>query len=256
MAKKRSKPPAKKSPASQQTKTTGKHPGRKDSKGRLLCAAANKAGGGCGQPALPGKLVCRYHGGMTPRGPAHPAWKTGEWSNYLPTRYREQAEEILSDPELTSVRKMIVECDLRRTELFGQLESGEAGAIWDELIATKARVDQARADGKRAEVTEAMNRLWAVIDRGANDIQVWKEIYDNQEHRRRLSDTESRRLERMQAYLTAEQVTALAYRIADLVGEVFRESKDQLAIFFDRLTSLEGWERRPRRGETRPDLKH
>ena len=48
------------------------------------CTAHSKqTGAPCRQPVVPGRQVCAYHGGKSPRGLASPHWKHGRYSRAL-----------------------------------------------------------------------------------------------------------------------------------------------------------------------------
>lgn len=46
---------------------------------RKRCTAKNRAGERCRNKAVIGSRVCRMHGGLSPKGPDAPAFKTGFW---------------------------------------------------------------------------------------------------------------------------------------------------------------------------------
>jgi hypothetical protein len=50
----------------------------------IRCSARGKQSGNpCRQPVVPGRQVCYYHGGASPRGLASPHWKHGRDSRAL-----------------------------------------------------------------------------------------------------------------------------------------------------------------------------
>lgn len=73
------------------------------------CAATSKSTGErCKQPAVEGRAVCRFHGGLTPRGPESASWKHGQYSQVvMPERLRKHVERLAGDPDVMSLRRSI-----------------------------------------------------------------------------------------------------------------------------------------------------
>jgi hypothetical protein len=87
----------------------------------------------CKRHAIPGATVCRMHGAKTPRGPDLPQFKSGRYSNFLPTRLAATYRNAAKDPELLSLHSEIALLDARMAELLGRVDTGESGALWGTL---------------------------------------------------------------------------------------------------------------------------
>jgi hypothetical protein len=72
------------------------------------CGAKNRPGAKhpfCQDRPAVGRTRCRRHGGLTPKGPDSPHWKTGEWvKGEKPKALGEQYQESLGDPQLMAYR--------------------------------------------------------------------------------------------------------------------------------------------------------
>ncbi|HAM58270.1 MAG TPA: hypothetical protein DCQ64_23805, partial [Candidatus Rokubacteria bacterium] len=93
-------------------------------------AKAKSTGKRCAQPVVPGREVCRFHGGKSLRGLAHPNLRHGRFSKDLPTRLVQQYEAALLDPELIALREELALVTVRESDLLSRVDTGEAGAHW------------------------------------------------------------------------------------------------------------------------------
>lgn len=114
------------------------------------------------------------HGGTRARGLDHPGYKHGRYSRAFQGENAARFQEILADPELLSTRS-------------------EIGALTLRLEALIARAEEAKpAAGDKA----------------------WGQIIRLSEALAALRNTEMRRLEKLQGYMTLEQAQALARALA------------------------------------------
>lgn len=173
----------------------------------------------CRQSVVPGKEVCHYHGGKTPGGIASPHYKTGRYSKYLPSRMRARYEESRADPELLEMRSEIGLTDARLSELLSRVDSGESGAVWDQLFMLTERAEKERRDGNTKGLAVTLNVLFGVINGGVGDWNTWSDIFKLVEQRRRLVESERKRLVEMQQTVQVERVMVLVDQLALSVRE-------------------------------------
>ena len=138
---------------------------------RAVCGAKTRDGDPCkNAPMLNGR--CRMHGGATPRGPAHGAFKTGRHSKSLPHRLAARYEEAMADETLLEQRSEIALLDVRIDEVVRTVDAKRAPAVWDDLCRL---LDQRRklVESERRRMVEmhqmltteeAMTLLAAVVD--------------------------------------------------------------------------------------------
>lgn len=197
--------------------------GQVNEKGRTICGAETVLEVPCQQSAMPNGR-CRRHGGMTPGGMASPHWKGGK-SKYLPTALMERYEESLSDPELVALREEIALIDTRMTELMEQLEDGISPKTWTEVKALWAEVRTSRGS---TQSTAAFD-LFVKDDehRLINYQRNWTQILDLTERRRKLVDTEQRRLLMSQQMLTVEQAMMMVTACISALREAVFTYADQ-----------------------------
>lgn len=194
----------------------------------MKCKAKTKRGHPCKFNALPGKEVCRYHGGLTPGGSASPHFKHGRYSKYLPAELMGKFNEARRDPDLLSLRDEISLNDVLILSLVEKLPSGGARqswtdlqSAWKELIAAQRRLSNARDDAERSSaqhiVGNVLQRMNTIIEDGAGEAKVWNDIIVSIDNRRKLAQTEARRLADMEQYITSEKAIALVYAILDII---------------------------------------
>lgn len=181
-----------------------------------------------------GTEVCRMHGAKSLRGPANPNFKRGKFSDVLPEGWATQAERMAADPTLLELREHVALVDtMIREELrrLGDAERPDVGVY----AAKRAMSALDRATASRNGV--AAQAAYAKLKEAIREVELQErsraELHRLLDQRRRLVETEHRRIERMKAFVTAEQLTVLAYRFVDLGAEMM----DTLALEVTRLVN-------------------
>lgn len=134
-------------------------------------AHSKRTGKPCRLPAEPGRELCRFHGGRTPRGMDAPTFRHGRYSKAFQAERAERFAAIQADPDLLSTRAEIAALTVRL-----------------EALIERAEESQRDAQGDKA----------------------WGQIIRTSEALAALRTAELRRLEKLQAFMTLEQGLALA----------------------------------------------
>lgn len=184
---------------------------------RQCTATSKRTGKRCRARAMNGRNVCYFHGGMTPRGVASPHFKTGRYSKYLPDKLAEKYQLAQGDPELLGLRDDIALIDARTAELLKQAQTGESGRVWEAVRKTYQDLNMAIKLSNAEDMAGCLQRLDKLIMVGVRDYAIWREITDNLEQRRRLVESERRRLMDMEQMITVERVMLLVAAIVDIV---------------------------------------
>lgn len=203
------------------------------------CGANLKKGGECkGKGMENGR--CRLHGGLTPKGMASPNFQTGRYSKYLPERLLQRYDEAQADAALIELRGEVSLMDVRLSELLERVDAGDAatwrtalGKAWDEYRRTEGTVDGVKA---RAAVE-------GLIERGSSDSLAWAEIAGLVEQRRKLVESETKRLKDLQQMITAEKAMTLIASLAGIV-KAHVTDRDTLAAISADLIRLAGTDAR------------
>lgn len=195
--------------------------------GRAICGAKTRSGKPCMQRPVTDRTRCRMHGGASPRGLAHPSTTHGRFSKDLPTRLLADYEAARTDPDLVAVREELAVLAARELDLMRTVDSGESGQLWATLRAGWEQYEKAVAARDADAMGAALRTIGATIERGASDRAVWNELRDTMEARRRLAETERRRLVDLRQMITSERAMLL---MTGLVASVQRHIEDRDAL--------------------------
>lgn len=196
---------------------------------RTKCTATNKrTGQRCNNWAVTGSKVCRMHGGKSLVGPVAPTFTHGRYSKYIPHNLMATYEEGVSDADFLALRDEIGLVDSRIKQLLQELPKGETGGTWDELQDTWKSFINAVRNGNTELQNGLLPRINTLVTRGAADSQRWDQIFDLLERRRKLAETEHKRLVTNNQYVQVSTVMAMmAAMIQGLKDVVERHVEDK-----------------------------
>lgn len=184
----------------------------------------------CKKPVKLEGQRCFLHGGKSPSGIAASQFKHGRYSKVLPGGLAQRYEEALADQELLALRDEIALLDTRLMDLLGALGAGTSTEIWATLQQSfgALRVALAKRDVDAANL--AMRDLGQAVETGGQQRETWTEVYQLLETRRRLAESEAKRLIQMQQVLTAEQAMVLLTRVQQAIIENVTDKRALAAI--------------------------
>lgn len=180
-------------------------------------AHSKRTGEPCRNAAVTGRRHCRMHGGKSPVGPALPQWKDGGRSKYLPKRLLDDYQASLDNPDKLLLDADIALIDSRLSDVLRRVDSGESGRLWTELRETVREYEAAQRARDTASVALAVNTLVDLVKRGQHDSAAWAEITGLIERRRKLVESERKRLVEAQQLVHVEQAAALLALMVDAV---------------------------------------
>ncbi len=194
----------------------------------MQCKAYSRRNQGpCRQHAMRGKDVCRMHGGKSRIGPGSATFRHGRRSKFLPSRLAAAYQDAMSDPKLMELRRDIAMVDARIIDLLQRVDTGEANEVWHKAQAAMARFEREQAKGHVDGMQLALNRVWTLIRHGAEDYAAWREIGALIEQRRKLCDSEQRRLTLAHEMISADRAMVL---VAVVVETVRRHVQDRTIL--------------------------
>lgn len=208
-----------------------------------VCGGKTRSGGKCKKPPMTGRTRCRLHGGATPVGIMSPHFKTGKYSKYLPPRLLERYHESLEDGELLALREEIALVDTRLADLLTRVDRGESKGFWrlakTELSKYTKALNSEDVDEEKT-ATHLFN-LRQIINGALDDYGAWSEIHSALEQRRRLVESESKRLSEMRQFITAEKAMVLIANLTDIIKRHVTDRATLAAISNEliRLTSVD-----------------
>jgi hypothetical protein len=182
---------------------------------KAKCTGTRTNGEPCVALAIKGTTLCYQHSPRQARGARSGRFKTGVYSVVLPRDIVERYEILLSDRGIVETRTSVALATVRIEELIKKLEENEAAGRY--ILLSKAVKDLRRQIDK-GETTSvvAFQKIASIIDSKIEEYQKWSEIYEVMELKRKLVDTESKRLKDIGAVLNAEQAMAFIMSIAGI----------------------------------------
>lgn len=188
---------------------------------------------------------CHHHKRRSRLGPLSPLWKGGVTTNKndvkfltaIPKHLTESLARLSENPDLLKSHDEIVLLDVRTEELLSQLSSDAIPENWskaDELVDDILRALE-DMDGDRAvRMLTQLKRLTSSANDSADEI--WKDIRETIEQRRKVVDTERRIIESEQVHLRPDKLLLIATQISKLVREFLGDEEyDQFSEKFREL---------------------
>jgi len=198
----------------------------------VQCKAHSKrTGQRCKAQAVTGRTLCYHHGGRSLVGLANPNFRDGRHSRYLPKRLNELYAAALADPELLALRDDIALVDARIADVLTRADTGESGRLWRDLQATFRRLNEAKTDPDA--VRRHLRDLGELIERGTADDATWAEVRALIEQRRRLVESEAKRLVQGQHMITADRLNLLLAVVVQVVRTHVHDRATLAAISAD-----------------------
>lgn len=195
------------------------------------CTAKSKqTGQRCKNAASPGRTTCRFHGGHTPRGIASPQFRHGKYAQDLPVRLLATYQASLADELLLSLKHEIAAVDARVCDLLTRVDSGESGHLWQDLRAARLTLLAARRANNTDAMNTALNQILQLIDTGYHDSVAWHELSTLFDQRRKLVESERKKLVEDELMITAEKATLLVTALLDSVRRNVTEPERLTAI--------------------------
>jgi hypothetical protein len=176
------------------------------------------------------------HGGKSLRGVDSPRFKTGRYSKYLPDRLAEKYQEALSDPDLISLSNELALVDSQLTTQLEQWhETGMNRDGWAMAQKLCNELHQHTITGEQAKARGTMDRLRKLLDEENenNTAAAWEFVGELIESRRRLVETERRRLNDEDHAVPIEKLMLFMAALLDIIRRRVGDEKIQREIAQD-----------------------
>ncbi len=207
----------------------------------LQCTADSKrTGERCEAWAMTGRDVCYHHGGRTPVAAGSPHYKDGSRSKYRAIFSGDALEHYAwarEDPRYLEMREEMAVLDTLFVEELKRAKVGEGAALWEELGRAWERFKAARPETDAATAGRCLRRVGELVEEGASRIAAQREALEIVERKRKLSETERRRILDAERMITEAQAMSF---VAALVGIMRRHVTDRetLAAIHSDVTNL------------------
>lgn len=188
------------------------------------CTARSKrTGERCGAKAMVGKAVCYHHGGKNSGRPI----KTGAYSKYKLNRLAAAYDAALNDPELLSLRDDVAVAGVLTAEAIEKYDAQEGCRMCRVALGHFQKWAGAEDENARKK---ALSDLLAALRAGAEGYGAKEEAVSMQEHKRKLSETEAKRLGLLQQYVTAKELMVLFAQVAVAIRETVSNQTERARL--------------------------
>lgn len=162
---------------------------------------------------------CFFHSGTALRGIAHPNYKHGRHSRYRARSLQSRLMMAEANPEPLRLLKEVHLIDVRLQQLSDRLDDQEHTSyeLWVEAGQAFTEFNKARGRGHTEKMFEQLNRLEKALDAGQEDGRLWTEIFRCQERRRRMVESETKRLLANGQMMAIEELGVLINQVQDLI---------------------------------------
>ena len=187
---------------------------------------------------------CRIHGGKSLIGQASGTFQTGRYSKLLPARLAARYQEAQSDVNLLALRDEIALLDARLGDVLGTVDTGESSKIWKELQAVNGELQVAIRAKDNGKATQAASELSRLVSAGGADLEAWNDVMNLLDQRRRLVESERKRLVELQQVITTERAMTLLSVVLDTIRTHVTDRSILAAISADfrKLTTIDAVE--------------
>jgi len=163
------------------------------------------------------------HGGKSLAGIASPTFKDGRYSRFLPARLGPRYQEARADGELLALREDIALTDARLSDLLSRVDTGESGGLWRSLMAARDELLACRQASDIKGQMAALNLIMELITQDHADYRAWGEVAAVLDQRRRLVESERKRLVEMQQMISSERMMVLLGAVVGVIQEHVRD---------------------------------
>ena len=194
-------------------------------------AMSKRSGERCRKHSSKGLNVCAMHGGKSLRGVDSMTFKTGRYSKYLPDRLVERYEEALNDVELMRLDDEIALVDAKLQDVLEQLPAESEGpGARQQLRDAHQRLEQAIAREDANATHAGVVMLGEAIASGRDECAAWGMILELIEQRRKLVDTERRRMLDEDQFISVERLMILVAALTDIIRRNVASREERAAV--------------------------
>jgi hypothetical protein len=143
----------------------------------------------------------------------------------MPDQLAERYQAALADPQLMQLRGDVAVLEARLSQLLTRVDSGESGHRWLELGGAWQRFQQASRLGDGDAMASALDDVGQLIAAGQRDHLAWREVGDVLEQRRRIIDSERKRLIDLRQVITVERALTMAGGILGVIRQHVSDAK-------------------------------
>jgi hypothetical protein len=162
---------------------------------------------------------CKFHGGQSLAGVAHPRYKDGRKSRKLPARLVERYEEAMADEKLQDMTVDLAVIESRLDDIAGQMDEGGGGLIFKEATEAFKSFQQASADGDTQMMRESLRKLDQTLKKGKTETYLWNEYHKLQDQKRKIILSQAKHMQLTNQMVPVKEVNLLVAALLSAVKE-------------------------------------
>jgi hypothetical protein len=177
----------------------------------------------CKNFALKNLKTCKFHGGKAPTGELSTRFKTGRYCKSLSGKLLANYEEGFTDTQkILDMTSEMVLLDTRTQQLTSELEEEEGGSTFEDVA--EALIDlrrELRVNLRKGQtLPKELKVVEDIVRAGWNREEKWSEVLKTVEQRRKVSETEVKRLTASRTMVPIQQVKQLLSQL----GEQYKQA--------------------------------
>lgn len=119
----------------------------------------------------------------------------GRYTKQLPDRLGKAYHESLADPQLSGMQDELALCDSRIQELMDELkQTGSPRGTWNAALHLARRIAASANPKVKGDDPTLIDNLVELLEAGKSADRVWDLMFQSMEQRRRISETENKRI--------------------------------------------------------------
>ena len=198
------------------------------------CAGKRWADGErCKKMPVTGRRYCRSHGGTRAAGLASGRFKTGKYSKFLPARMLSGYHALLKSGDQLNLAHELAVLDARLQDLLTRVDTEESGALWGKLQEAWGKWEVSEKRGDVGGMEGAIGELGGLIGKGHADYEAWGAIQKVIEQRRKVADTEQRRMVSSVTVIQQQEALALMAAVTEVITRHVTDKKALTSIVVD-----------------------
>ena len=167
---------------------------------------------------------CKFHGGASLKGAAHPRATDLRSSRYVPKWLADDYEASLRRADQLALDEQIATIDARIAEVFRGMPDAAGSGLWLEAGRAFEQFEAAERTGNRAAAERARGELSTALTGGAAYSSSWEELCRLGELRRRLTATEASRRHATEQNVTRARLASLVIFMAEGIQRAITEN--------------------------------
>lgn len=160
-----------------------------------------------------------------------PTFRHGRYSKHLPDQLSTRYQEALNDANLICLEDEIALIDSRMGRQLDLLQrTGINEAMFIRMKQLYDRFQHHTNSGNLRYAMRAINELGALLDQGADATIAWTEINELMEQRRKMVETERKRLLDEDQVITIDKLMVLVAALVDIIRRNVASREERAAV--------------------------